>query len=198
MKTSYIYIAAVVIAVIVLVIFTNIGNKKTEIPKDIANKEMPNDDVHKGMQNQVTPPSKGNVSEKVVKEMELMKEDLSKTPNDTSKMRMFADFLVTAHKQDEALEYYDKILKKDPKRKDILFSISFVYYNKQDFDKAVEITNKILKMDKNDLQAQYNLGAIAASRGETAKARDIWVRLIQQHPESQMAELAKTNLTQLK
>lgn len=188
MKTSYIYIAAVVIAVAVLVIFTNMDKKKDNT-KDMTNKEMSN--------NEGTP-SKSNVNEKVLKQLDLMKEDMSKTPNDTSKMRILADLLTTSHKPDEAISYYDQILKKDPKRKDILFSLAFAYYQKKDFNQAEETTNRILKLDKNDLQAQYNLGAIAASKGETAKARELWVRFIQEHPKGELSDLARNNLTQLK
>jgi len=143
-------------------------------------------------------PSNGNVNPEVIKKMDALKSAAEKNPNDTAKVREYADFLAVAHKQDEAIVLYERILKKDPKRKDLLFSLSFIYYNKQDLVKSEEITNRILLLDKNDLQAQYNLGALAASKGDIEKARLIWNKIIKEHPESQVSELAQSSLNQLK
>ena len=89
-------------------------------------------------------------------------------------------------------------MKIDPERSDIRFSISYVYYLNKDFDKAEENLNKILSYDKNNLNAKYNIGAVEANRGNSAKAKTIWTELAEKHPDTKIGKLAKASLAQLK
>lgn len=198
-KLAYLYGILVVVVIAVIIIATNKREDKISAMEDIANKEMPQDDVHKNI-GKDNPMMHGQVkvNEEVKKKMEEMKAAVDANPNDTSKVREFADFLLAAHKPDEAIPYYKMVLKKDPKRNDIRFSLTFIYYNKGELDKAEEETNKILSYDKNNSMARYNLGAIEATRGNDEKARQIWNKLIQDDPKSETAELARNALTMLK
>jgi hypothetical protein len=45
--------------------------------------------------------------------------------------------------------------------------------------------------------ALYNLGAVAATRGEVIKAKDFWNRVIEINPDSETGKLAKESLTKL-
>ena len=194
-KPLYAYLSLVLVLVVFLIIFSQKNNNQSAT--DIASKEMPNDDIHKGLKNGEAP-DKSNVSADIIRKMEELKKAAEENPNDTLKMKEYADFLTEAHKPDEAIQYYQKILKVDPKRTDILFSLSFIYYNKQDYNKSEEITNKILSYDKNNPLALYNLGAISATKGDNAKARDIWNKLIEKYPNSEAAAAAKQSLGNLK
>lgn len=198
-KLIYLYGILVVAVIAVIIIATNQREEKIAAMEDIANKEMPQDDVHKNIDKD-NPMMHGQVkvNEEVKKQMEEMKSAVDANPNDTSKVREYADFLLAAHKPDEAIPYYEMVLKKDPKRNDIRFSLTFIYYNKGELDKAEEETNKILSYDKNNSMAKYNLGAIEATRGNNEKARQIWNKLIQDDPKSETAELARNALTMLK
>ncbi|HSD62272.1 MAG TPA: tetratricopeptide repeat protein, partial [Ignavibacteriaceae bacterium] len=102
-----------------------------------------------------------------------------------------------AHRQEEALPYYEKILEMDPKRIDVLFDLAMINYNRQKFDKAEDYTQRILKNDKNNPQALYNLGAIAASKGEKERAREIWNKLISGYPNDEVTQLARSSLEKL-
>lgn len=198
-KLVYLYGILVVAVIAVIIIATNQRENKIAAMEDIANKEMPRDDVHKNI-GKDNPMMHGQVkvNEEVKKKMEEMKAAVDANPNDTSKVREYADFLLAAHKPDEAVPYYEMVLKKDPKRNDIRFSLTFIYYNKGELDKAEEETNQILSYDKNNSMARYNLGAIEATRGNNEKARQIWNKLIQDDPKSETAELARNALTMLK
>jgi tetratricopeptide (TPR) repeat protein len=198
-KLVYLYGILVVAVIAVIIIATNQRENKIAAMEDIANKELPRDDVHKNI-GKDNPMMHGQVkvNEEVKKKMEEMKAAVDANPNDTSKVREYADFLLAAHKPDEAVPYYEMVLKKDPKRNDIRFSLTFIYYNKGELDKAEEETNKILSYDKNNSMARYNLGAIEATRGNNEKARQIWNKLIQDDPKSETAELARNALTMLK
>ncbi len=196
-KPIYLYGIIVLIAIIILIIVsqTNSGDK-TNI--DITNKEMPKDDVHKKLNNgMMQDPSGANVSEEVKHKIDVMKKDVEANPNDTLKIREYADFLAAAHKPDDALLYYQKIIDKDNKRKDIYFAITFVHYTKGDLVRAEEVTRKMLVQFPDDPMVNYNIGAIEATKGNNEKAREIWMKLIEDYPNDKTAELAKNSLNKL-
>jgi tetratricopeptide (TPR) repeat protein len=201
MAHIYIVFAAIAVTVFIIFIKTSSTNedKKMVASSDIANKQMPADPLHKGLNVPTTPaPSKDNVSEGFKHELNALETAYNKNPKDTAVIRKYADLLAASHKQDNAIVLYQKILEKYPERSDILFSLSFIYYNKGNFNNAEVITKKILISDKNNLQAMYNIGAIAATRGDVLKARNIWTNLVTNYPNSGISNLAKESLGKLK
>ena len=196
-KMIYLYASLIlIITVILLITTTSDQTASTSGTEDIKNKEMPSDEVHKGLNDQ-SAPRKENVTSTVFERLEEMKKEVEQNPNDTLKLRELADFLTAAHKPDEAIPYYEKILKIDSNKKDVLFNLSFIYNNKRNFMQAEKYTSKILKLDPKDSQALYNLGAINASRGDKKKAREIWETLMRDFPNSETANLARTGLSKL-
>jgi tetratricopeptide (TPR) repeat protein len=197
-KPLYLYGSIAVIAILALIILTQFNGSDTS-SSDISNKEMPQDSIHSGLGNPTAEnPTKDNVTENVKHKLEMLKKAVDDNPNDTLKIREYADFLAAAHKQLDAIQYYERILQINPKRTDIYFSLSFIYYNNQNFTKAEELTNKILSYDKKNVQALYNLGAISASIGNKEKAKKIWEDLLSEFPNSEVSDLTKTSLSQLK
>ncbi len=194
-KPLYAYLGLVVILIALLFLFSRKNNNTAT--REIANQEVPNDDIHNGLKNGQAP-NKSNVSADIIRKMEELKKAAEENPNDTLKLKEYADFLSEAHKPDEAVKYYQKILKVNPKRTDILFSLSFIYYNKQDYNKSEEFTNRILSYDKNNPLALYNLGAIAATRGDKNKAETIWNEIIKKNPNTEAAKTAEESLSNLK
>ena len=201
-RVIYIYIIFLIIAISFLIILSKSGNNQTAQNKatgEISNKQMPGDEIHKGLQNQVTPPpSKENVSENYKHEIIALKKAVDENPNDTVALKGYADLLVGSHKPEESIPLYERILKKNPKRIDVLFSLSFIYFNSGNFKKAEEETKKILLFDKKNIQAQYNLGAIAASSGNSEEARLIWTKLLNEYPNSELTVMARESLKKLK
>jgi tetratricopeptide (TPR) repeat protein len=202
-RIAYVYILFVIAAVIALIIVSDIGNTKS--PSDnpaneLNGKQMPQDDIHKGIQGSPNspPPSSQNVSESFKHELNSLKDEVNRNPDDTVAMKKYADLLVASHKPRESIALYENILKKNPKRIDILFSLSFVYFNSGDFSKAEEVTNKILHLDRKNQQAQYNLGAIAASNGNSEDARRIWTKLLSENPNSDLSSMINESLKNLK
>jgi tetratricopeptide (TPR) repeat protein len=194
-RPLYAYLSLILILIVLLVVFTR--KNSSQSTADIANQEMPNDDIHKGLKNGESP-NKSNVSADIIRKMEELKKEAEDNPNDTLKVKEYADFLTEAHKPDEAIKYYQKILKVDPKRTDILFSLSFIYYNKKDYDKSEELTNQILSYDKDNALALYNLGAISATKGDKEKAKDVWDKVIKKYPNTDVAKAAEQSLSSLK
>ena len=190
-KPVYIYGTIILAAALYLIFFS--GNNQVQ-STNIPNKEMPQDDIHKGL-NQ--PPNKENVMENIKHQLDMLKKKVDENPKDTMALREYADLLASAHKPDEAITNYNKILNVNPARTDILFSLAFVYYNRNDYLNAEKVTNRIFLYDKDNLQARYNMGAIAAAGGDIEKAKLIWNKLIKEHPNSETSKLAQSSLNKL-
>ena len=197
-KPIYFYGLIALVAIIILII---VASQNSEEPKHISsemNQNMPDDDVHKNLLNQGdNQPSKENVSAEYRERMAKLKNAVEKNPEDTLALKNYADFLSASHKMDEALTYYSKILQVDPSRADIRFSLAVIYYNKQDFVKCENENNLVLNYDPKNQMALYNLGAVAATRGEVVKAKDFWNQVIEINPDSETGKLAKESLTKL-
>ena len=192
LKPIYIYGSIIVVVVIFLIFFSSTNNSKA--PANVQSDQIPNDNIHKGLQQ---PPGKNNVSSEVKRHLEMLKKAVDENPNDTLKIREYADFLAAAHQPDEAVTYYNNILKVDPKRSDILFSLAYIFFNKKDYKKSEDIVNKILKYEPDNTEAIYNLGAIAASAGDKEKAKTLWQKLIKNYPGTNASKLAEGSLKKL-
>ena len=195
-KIIYLY-GIVFIAVVLVLIITSQSSSNLSInnKSNIHSEEIPQDSIHKNLG--TDPPSSSNVDKDIIIKLNEMKKLADALPTDTLHNREYADFLIAAHKPAESINYYNKILRIDSRRKDILFSLTQAYYLKNDLDSAENITEKILQLYPDDQQATYNLGAIEATKGNKDKAWQIWNRLINQNPNSETAELAKDALNKL-
>ena len=196
-----IYPAIIILAAVIIIIFsTDFSSKKGSEPtaqaSPITSEKLPDDNIHRNL-GQATPPSKDNVIADVKKKMESLKTEVEKNPNDTAKVRQYADLLAEGHGQADAVKYYEMILKKDPKRVDILQSLGYIFYVQQDLNKAEAYIGKAYSLDKNNYQAYFNLGAIAATKGDNEKAKKIWKEIIAKHPKTQEAKLAQDGLRQI-
>jgi len=197
-KPIYLYGAIAVIAVAVLIVVVIQDKSNSNQPAVTDEQMMPNDDVHNQLKNQTsTSPGKENVSEEYRKKLAELEQAVNENPTDTLALRQLADYLTASHKMDEAISYYEKILAADPKRSDVHFSLAVIYFNKQNFDKCDNENEKVLEYDPQNQMALYNLGAVAATRGLKAKAKDYWYKVISINENSETAHLAKESLSKL-
>ncbi|MBS4028916.1 MAG: tetratricopeptide repeat protein [Ignavibacteriales bacterium] len=203
LKPLHIY-GIVVLAGIIFIVATMMQTNNPPITptqetphQETPAEHMPDDDIHKGLTSGDAP-SRANVSESFKHTMEQFKKEIDEHPNDTAKLKQFADFLASAHKTADAIQYYEKILSIDGKRTDVLFALAYIFHAQQKLDKALEVTNKILSMEKDNPQALYNLGAIAASQGDNKKAKAIWEDLLKKQPHGEMSAMTKQSIEQLK
>ncbi|MHB8578518.1 MAG: tetratricopeptide repeat protein [Ignavibacteriaceae bacterium] len=197
-KPIYLYIAGILIAGIVFYFISENSSPTTSSSSKIPGNQMPQDQIHRGLlNNSPQPPGKDNVMAEVIQKMDELKKDVEAHPSDTLKIRQYADFLAEAHQKDQALVYYQKILNINPKRIDILFTVAYINYTNKNFDAAEQNLNKILAVDKNNVNAYYNLGAIAVSQGNKTKAEQIWNKLASDFPQSPLAQKAKESVKQI-
>ena len=197
-KAIYLYGILAVVAVTILIV---VGTQNASIPGQppVTNDQtMPDDDVHKQLKNQgSTSPGKENVSEEYKRKLAGLKQAVDNNPSDTLAMREYADFLSASHKMNEAISYYEKILEISPNRADIHFSLAVIYFNMQEYQKCEDENNKVLTFDPKNQMALYNLGAIAATRGNKEKAKEYWNNVISINAQSETGQLAKESLIKL-
>ncbi|RLC49350.1 MAG: hypothetical protein DRI23_09395 [Candidatus Cloacimonadota bacterium] len=198
-KPLYFYGFVLVAAVIILIVVSQQDNGEKKLSDNkISTEEMPQDDVHSQFRSESNDsPNKENLSEEYHQKLAELKNTVEQNPDDTLAMRRYADYLAASHKNDEAVANYVKILEIDPSRIDILFNLSFLYYNLGNMDKADEYNNRVLKLEPEHVSALYNKGAISATRGDTETAREIWIRIVKDFPESETTTLAKQSLERL-
>jgi Flp pilus assembly protein TadD len=190
-KPIYIYAAVIVVAILLLIIFTT----NTEKTPDTSLNQMPQDEIHKGLMSKGQGgPSGSNVSEEIRKKMESLKEGYESDPNDTIKIRQYADFLSMAHKQNDAITLYEKILNKDPKRTDVRLKLSLLYFHRQDLVAAEKVLNDVFKYDKNNARAKFNLAIIIANKGDKEKAKNLLNEIIKENPNSELAKMSEETL----
>jgi tetratricopeptide (TPR) repeat protein len=195
-KPLYLYGGILLLAIVFLIFFTS--KDGSDSSENISTNEMPDDDIHKGLKNPMQgPPGKENVSGEIKHQLEMLKKSVEENPNDTLKMREYADLLAAAHHPEEAVIYYYGILNINPRRTDILNSLAFIYYNKKDYSKAADVINKVLLYEPDNTQAIYNLGAIAATSGNKEEARKRWELLVKKYPDSNESKLAVNSLKKL-
>lgn len=192
-KPVYFY-SAVALTVLIFLIISSQQNSKGII----TNQELPVDEIHKDFTNPMSgQPGSSNVTNETIRKLDELKKAYESKPEDTLRIREYADFLTMAHRPQEAIPLYEKIFNIDSKRIDVLFSLTFIYYNEGNIDKASSITDRILSIDPNNEMAIYNSGAIEASRGNKEKAREIWTKLIQDFPGTESSDLAKNSINRL-
>lgn len=197
-KPIYLYAFIALVSVIILIIVASQNSDEPTAISSELNQNIPNDDVHKNLMNQGSnQPSKENVSEEYRKKMAELKAEVEKNPDDTLALKKYADFLSAAHNMNDAITYYEKILKVNPKRSDVRFALAVIYYHKQDYSKCEDENKQVLSFDPNNQMALYNLGAVAATRGEVNKAKEFWNKVIEINPENETGKLAKESLSKL-
>lgn len=196
-KPFYFYLALAVIVIVILLISSQ-QSPTAEKFNDLSETQITENDIHKDLNNPMSQtPGSANVTSETMRRMEELKKAYNEDPGDTVKIIQYADFLQMAHRPEEAIPLYEKILEIDSGRIDVLFALTFIYYNKADLVKAEELTKIILVRDPDNIMALYNYGAIEATRGNKAEARALWTRIVKEFPQSETTELAKTSLSRL-
>lgn len=70
------------------------------------------------------------------------------------------DYYSNNNKFDEAMQFADDMLAKDPNNTFYLYVKGYLYHNMKDYDKAIEFYKKTIEVDPNYAEAYSNLGLI--------------------------------------
>lgn len=200
LKPIYIYIFSLILLIVLIIVFTDKTNENERIntkENKTMNGNIPDDEIHRGMKNDMGP-GRENVNKEFFRMLEKLKKMADENPKDTAKNREYAQILLDAHNPKEAIPYFKRVIEIDPKRTDILFNLTVCYFNIKDFENAELYTRKILEIEKNNFKAIYNLGVIAITSGDTLKAKNYWNDILKRSKDPQDIQIAKSSLERIK
>ncbi len=172
-KIQYIYLILFFVFIVSLVIFSSSAREGNSGKLNEFEQGMHDDDIHHGIEkSNFNAPSKSNVTKEALNKLNQLRMEYEKDPEDSPKIRNYADMLLLAHQNQKAIELYEKILKVDPKRMDVLFHLTYLYFNEGELDKAEETAKKILNLKNNHTLSLYNLGVILNTKGDFKQAKN--------------------------
>ena len=89
-----------------------------------------------------------------------LKEGIQKYPDHPFFFGHLIDYYSNNNKYDEAMQFADDMLAKDPNNTFYLYVKGYLYHNMKDYDKAIEFYKKTTEVDPNYAEAYSNLGLI--------------------------------------
>ena len=95
-----------------------------------------------------------------VKWIASLKEGIQKYPEHSFFFGHLIDYYSNNNKYDEAMQFADDMLAKDPNNTFYLYVKGYLYHNMKDYDKAIEFYQKTIEVDPNYAEAYSNLGLI--------------------------------------
>ncbi|MBK8947004.1 MAG: tetratricopeptide repeat protein [Ignavibacteriae bacterium] len=194
LKSIHVYLLVSALAIIGIVYFAI--NENSINNTSFTEQQMPNDDVHSQLNNSQSPTGQ-NVTSEFKNRLKSLEDYVTKNPNDTAKVREYADLLYGSHNPQKSIELYKTILSKDSKRTDILMSLAIIQFEQNNFAEAENYIYKILEVNPKSVEAIYNLGVMEARKGNFDKAKLNWTKIVNEFPNSKLVETAKTSLAKL-
>ena len=95
-----------------------------------------------------------------VKWISSLKDGIQKYPEHSFFFGHLIDYYSNNNKFDEAMQFADDMLAKDPNNTFYLYVKGYLYHNMKDYEKAIEFYNKTIEVDPNYAEAYSNLGLI--------------------------------------
>lgn len=89
-----------------------------------------------------------------------LKDGIQKYPEHSFFFGHLIDYYSNNNKFDEAMQFADDMLAKDPNNIFYLYVKGYLYHNMKDYDKAIEFYKKTIEVDPNYAEAYSNLGLI--------------------------------------
>lgn len=89
-----------------------------------------------------------------------LREGIQKYPDHSFFFGHLIDYYSNNNKYDEAMQFADDMLAKNPNNTFYLYVKGYLYHNMKDYDKAIEFYTKTIEVDPNYAEAYSNLGLI--------------------------------------
>jgi len=104
-----------------------------------------------------------------------------------------ANKLQKQNKFDEAIEYYQKILKSNPNNIKACFFIGYIFHNQQKLDKALKFYLKTLEIDPNCYEALRNSAILFKQKEMPEQAIKMYKRILDMRPNDYVAHCENAN-----
>ena len=127
-----------------------------------------------------------------------LKAAVDANPNGPEENIQLANFLFDNHRFQEAINYYQKALRLDPRNVNVIVDVGVAYFNLQNYQEAEKYFQRALEIDPEQPNALYNLGIVRAQLGDMQGVIEVWNKLIKVAPESQLARNARQMLEKKK
>lgn len=95
-----------------------------------------------------------------VKWVASLKEGIQKYPDHPFFFGHLIDYYSNSNKFDDAMQFADEMLAKDPNNTFYLYVKGYLYHNMKEYDKAIEFYTKTTQVDPNYAEAYSNIGLI--------------------------------------
>jgi len=120
----------------------------------------------------------------VEKQVEPMLQQLKATPNDPALLAQVGNVYYDTQLYQDAIGYYDRSLKVDPKNVGVRTDMGTAYFYLGDADRAITEFNTALAQDPKHGQTLYNLGMVQwQGKGDVNAAVTAWERLLKTVPD---------------
>lgn len=118
------------------------------------------------------------------KQAEPLLDQLKTQPNNAAVLGEVAHIYVLAHQFKEAIPYYERSIKADPKNVGVRADFASCLFYSGEADKSIATLEEALRYDPRSAQALFNLGMIRwKAKGDSAGAIALWQRLLKTNPD---------------
>ncbi|WP_456428814.1 tetratricopeptide repeat protein [Rhodocaloribacter sp.] len=142
-------------------------------------------------------PNKDNVSHSFRVRMARLENRLKTEPKDTTALYELATLLQDAHRPDSAAVVYERYVRLHPGNHQAWLDLANCYAEAEQWTHAEQTMRGLLERYPDDPSALYNLGAIAANRGEMEAAAQWWTKAKDQQSSPEMATMAADALARI-
>ncbi|MBN2592806.1 MAG: tetratricopeptide repeat protein [Sedimentisphaerales bacterium] len=103
-------------------------------------------------------------------ELELAENLVKDFPNSTNPVMLMGNLWERHGDATRALEYFNKVLEKDPERPDVYKSIGWFYMNKEQYEQAIDYWQKALEIDPNTPGVHHNIALALMGQNKQSQA----------------------------
>lgn len=181
-------VAAIAAAGFIFLILSRNTPRKYEYPEQTAPSKQ---------SSEFTAPSKTNVTPSYSERVEMLKKSVAENPSNAPHIIALAQLLMDGHQNREAIQYFEKGAKLQPRNDSLLLDLSVCYFNERQYASALKTTEKILSLNPGHPRALYNKGAIYAAMNRNDDAIAVWKELLRKAPQSDEAKSVRGHISML-
>lgn len=136
-----------------------------------------------GIQGAAQQPTPEQLAQMAAKQVAPLLEQLKTQPNDAGLMTTIGNFYYDARQYDDAISYYQKVLKLHPENADVRSDMATCYWYKNDADTAVKEFETTLTYAPGHANTLFNLGVVRwQGKMDPQGAIEAWETLLKLNP----------------
>lgn len=127
-----------------------------------------------------------------------LKNKINKTPKSVTAKEYIelGNLYYDSQKYQNAITYYEKGLKLDPKNYDALTDMGASYFALKQNDKALTIFQQVITEKPDQAMAWFNMGVIYQAKNDTPNMKFAWERYLAIQPTGNQADQVRSQLSQ--